>query len=161
VEYVPNACLVRRGSPLGHVLCEGKGCFKKYSKHRTTLLAVQGAPLARAMCFTNDRSNRALRRHPKQDAEWRSSVMLYGRPVAGSFARKPQAISNAVAPAGHGLRAPFLRSALLPNESRTSTVYYREAALQRRMDRTRSHYILLEKDTTKYRHRRLGTKKTP
>jgi hypothetical protein len=56
---------------------------------------------------------------PKKDAEWRSSVMLCGRPVAGSLARKPER-SNAVAPADHGLPNPRLRSALLPNDSKNA-----------------------------------------
>jgi len=51
---------------------------------------------------------------PKQDAEWRSSVMLCGRPVAGSLARKPER-SNAVAPVDHGLPNPPLRIPFLQN----------------------------------------------
>lgn len=80
---------------------------------RALLLAPEGAPVARGVCFSNDRSYKTLCRHPQARlSAGILSALLWACPVAGSFARKPER-NDAVAPADHGLRNLFLRSALL------------------------------------------------
>lgn len=76
------------------------------------LLASEGAPLARAMCFSNDRSNWPCEGNPKQDAEWRSFVCHALRQSDGRVVSQKTGTKQRGSPVDHGQST--LRSAPLP-----------------------------------------------